>query len=1138
LIDYQVLITLDNAFNFTAANNDGNDIRFTADDGITKIPFWIESFDPVAEDASIWVKVPEIPVAGTAIFLYYGNATPPGPAIVEGPPDGPYTKVDDPIIPIGDPQNGEKLLPENMVYDDETGHWWLIFNNYRSGPSSIGLAWSDDPTNPNAWHWYEGNPIVTAGDAPHIMKEGDTWYVFYGDLSEWINFPNIRWDVAVSRSTTGITGPYDGTIHQYGHTGRDIVLPHGGDGEWDWYRADEPYVFQRNDGKWIMAYMGDRDGYWPGLEGVTEQVGYAYADDIMGPYTKFAGNPIIPYGPPGSFDEGVVADPWVYEFDGTYYIGYAGVANTNGIGSVTAYVTTEDWQTFTKKPILVTTGPPGSFDFLASARGACTRVGDEYIIIYFARPIDWVYRMNIAVQPVYAPEPINDPKEVFDLYDGFDGTSLDTQNWFENIVTGGSASVSGGVLTLTGQSSSSSWGFIRLKSSFPVNNGTLLECRAAHPTNAPPYDQVNNAQVGYITYDFQWTNHMRLKDGPNLQYYEIRGAKDDNDSQNTLTTIPFSTYPPENFRTYSVYRPSIGVAKFRIDNSPFATLSSQYVPVIGNIYPYLMSYSNTNKPESRFEVDWIRVRKFVEPEPTASLGSVHYLNSEWTGTTSTDWSTSGNWSTDVPESYSKVTIPSAPANQPHISASATSPSECDDLTIESGAEVTIDAGKALTVTGTLTNSGDLTIKSDNTGTGSLIEYSGINVTVERYLTDDDWHYVSPPVDDPTANVFLGLYLMSWDEPSGEWTFIVDPATVLDTDMEGYAVWANDIAIVEFDGSLNTGTKTRNTTNTFGAAHDNKGFNFAGNPYPSSLNWNINDGSGWERTAGNIDMSLYIWNGVAGNYGVYVKDASGGTNDVDSIIPPHQGFFVRCSAATGYLSVDDGARVHGFHDILKSPDNKDEDVLILKVSGNGYSDEIMLRHLEQASVNYDKNLDALKFRGSDEAPQLGSVSADHLQLSVNTFPASEMYTIIPLLFEAPADGEYTFSLMSSNGFLTEEISLEDLQTNTRTGLNEGDFYKFYANADDETNRFLLHLKTGDEEIPEWEDQVVIYSFDNMICVRVPENTGQIFVYNLLGQEVRHIEIDKTTTYIHVENTGSYIVRVLQEGTASVKKVVVK
>ena len=67
-------------------------------------------------------------------------------------------------------------------------------------------------------------------------------------------------------------------------------------------------------------YMGDYGS-------AHEQIGYATADNITGPYTKYALNPCLPFGPPGSYDAGTVADPWVYEYYGVYYIskGWGGV---------------------------------------------------------------------------------------------------------------------------------------------------------------------------------------------------------------------------------------------------------------------------------------------------------------------------------------------------------------------------------------------------------------------------------------------------------------------------------------------------------------------------------------------------------------------------------------------------------------------------------------------------------------------------------------------------------------------------------------------------------------------------------------------------------------------------------------------
>jgi len=76
LTNYQVSISLTSAnFDFTRANSDGSDIRFTDSDKTTLLSYWIESYDSVGQTAKIWVKVPSIPASSTKdIWMYYGNA--------------------------------------------------------------------------------------------------------------------------------------------------------------------------------------------------------------------------------------------------------------------------------------------------------------------------------------------------------------------------------------------------------------------------------------------------------------------------------------------------------------------------------------------------------------------------------------------------------------------------------------------------------------------------------------------------------------------------------------------------------------------------------------------------------------------------------------------------------------------------------------------------------------------------------------------------------------------------------------------------------------------------------------------------------------------------------------------------------
>ena len=357
LTDFQAKISLNNSnFDFTNAKSDGSDLRVTNSGGVISIPFWIEEWDATKQTAIIWVKVPSIPTTGASVYLYYGNPAPviPPPDPVETPPIGPYTKdPGNPIIPINVPVGRTSLLAENIVYDDVTQHYWMVLTDQTSG-ATVCLVYSDDPTNPAAWYW--GGVVIPQAIAPHIMKYNGTWYIFYGDRAHG----GPPYPIAVATSTN-VNGPY---------TYVGAVLQAGASGSWEGYRVDEPCVFQRSsDGKWILIYMGD-------VSGKVEQIGYAEADNITGPYTKFGGNPCIPFGPSGSYDAGTAADPWVYEYYGVYYIGYT-VSPTTSSPWQTAAATTTDWQTFTKLGVIVPRG-----DEFNTFRGAVTRIDDEYVFSY------------------------------------------------------------------------------------------------------------------------------------------------------------------------------------------------------------------------------------------------------------------------------------------------------------------------------------------------------------------------------------------------------------------------------------------------------------------------------------------------------------------------------------------------------------------------------------------------------------------------------------------------------------------------------------------------------------------------------------------------------------------------------------
>jgi len=73
-----VLIRLhEGNFNFAAARDDHSDLRFVAGDDKTVLPYHVESFDSVLDEAYVWVKVPDIKGGAPVTFwLYYGNTSP------------------------------------------------------------------------------------------------------------------------------------------------------------------------------------------------------------------------------------------------------------------------------------------------------------------------------------------------------------------------------------------------------------------------------------------------------------------------------------------------------------------------------------------------------------------------------------------------------------------------------------------------------------------------------------------------------------------------------------------------------------------------------------------------------------------------------------------------------------------------------------------------------------------------------------------------------------------------------------------------------------------------------------------------------------------------------------------------------
>ncbi|TRZ70043.1 MAG: hypothetical protein D4R97_08900, partial [Bacteroidetes bacterium] len=202
------------------------------------------------------------------------------------------------------------------------------------------------------------------------------------------------------------------------------------------------------------------------------------------------------------------------------------------------------------------------------------------------------------------------------------------------------------------------------------------------------------------------------------------------------------------------------------------------------------------------------------------------------------------------------------------------------MIIQPNAYVTIAGGGKLIVSD-VTN-GLLTIKSNSSGTGSLVVDANAassvivaaNSNVELYLTGstsgtetDLWHLVSSPISNGVSGTFLADYLLSYDETTNSFSYIIPTTTAL-TPMRGYEAWAwvSGAKTNVFNGSLNNGSQNFNLTRSWITSGDplyfpgDNGWNLLGNPYPCAIDFDAE--SGW--TFGSAQTTVYIWN-TSGTY---------------------------------------------------------------------------------------------------------------------------------------------------------------------------------------------------------------------------------------------------------------------------------
>jgi hypothetical protein len=505
----------------------------------------------------------------------------------------------------------------------------------------------------------------------------------------------------------------------------------------------------------------------------------------------------------------------------------------------------------------------------------------------------------------------------------------------------------------------------------------------------------------------------------------------------------------------------------------------------------------------------------------------------WTGTTSANWNTSTNWSTgSVPTNSDHVTIPDV-ANDPIANEALGTPAVCNNLTIQSGAVLTIASGKALTVSGTLTNSAGTAGLLIHSG-GSLIQNnSDAAATVKCAVAGDDkFHLFISPINEPlvanASSCFSGAYVDKYNEPTGEWERLLTGANV--ESANGYSVnFANGSPELAFPGTLKASPASyTNLAITAGAPGYGGGWNLIGNPYPCGINTALLP------VPAGMNATAYVWDeGISGNY---IPLTIGPGSIAPGIIATMQGFFVKTASADNSLTLANNAKVHG--GTFYKSSNTVPQMLTLFISGNGYSDKTFVLFNDNATENFDQSFDAYKLAGLDEAPQLYSMLPGE-KAAINTLPSTVSNQDVALGLKVGATTTYTIQVEGINSFdPSMPISFDDLKLGTSQDLRLNPDYSFTASPGDAENRFRLSFATvTGRNLPE-ASGISINAKNGIIRVSCEgTNSGKVYVYSTAGQLLATSILTSGEATLRVASKGVYMVKVVTGKTSLTRKLVV-
>lgn len=592
----------------------------------------------------------------------------------------------------------------------------------------------------------------------------------------------------------------------------------------------------------------------------------------------------------------------------------------------------------------------------------------------------------------------------------------------------------------------------------------------------------------------------------------------------------------------------------------FATTDDGLLPAVGSI---LINVGNNSVNSLLTDITGeVRIKN-----STIDIGAYEFDSSfsNWTGTISSVWSNSDNWSNGIPTATSTSIIASGIANQPIIISANNS---IKKLTINSGASLEIGATGALTASENITNNGMLTINSDASNNGSLIlegTYSGTsNITYERYVSDG-WHLLSSPINNQNISEFKNLVATNANRfaiatynnslASNRYEYYTNNTGTNDIDAAGNFVKGQGYSVRKLTAGTFQFTGIPNTDDISISILDNSisignKWNLVGNPFTTSIALNVDADATNNFLTANASklnparVAIYQWNSASNSYDI-INQATGSAK----YAAPGQGFFVEAV---------DGGETLVFSEVLQkqisgnvfSKNNSIIPEITLTLREGTTSKTTQIKYFENTTEGLDIGYDAGVFSEDSSSLKIYThlvANGKGIDFGLQCLPNNNYSSmVIPLGISSKENKTLTVSVQSLNLPSSVDVYLEDKQTNVFTNLNKEDYSFTTTENISGIGRFYIHTKSQvlRTDAVSSIEKINMYQTEtnNLRIVGIQAGKVQMQIYNTLGKAIFNTSfigngLNDVALPVHISTTV-YLIKLKTEKGLITKKLILQ